>query len=288
MKGLFFLVTFSLYAAMTFSEPDTHSDSTLVTGNSLISKPVFKTPSHKYSRSGKFVIETGLNWAWYSQSDIRFKGLGYDFTLKDVQADDVPFKGSLQYNFHLGYHINDKYSIFFGLDHMKYVLELPQEVKISGFINASVSSPAILTGKYEGVYKNEIITVSPDFLTLEYTDGFNYLKFGVQRQDDLWVSPKGKLVLTLATGLAGGIIAPRADVRLFTVGDNNKLNVAGWAASANAGLKLYFNKCLYLQGSLEGGYSNLYKVYTTGRNDFDKASHRLDFFQNYWLVGVEF
>ena len=53
-------------------------------------------------------------------------------------------------------------------------------------------------------------------------------------------------------------------------------------------LKLYFNKCLYLQGSLEGGYSNLHKVYTAGRNDFDKASYRLNFFQNYWLVGVEF
>ena len=191
MKGLLFLVTFSLYAAMIFAEPDTHSVSTLATCNSQIIKSVFKTPSRKYFRSGKFVIETGLNWAWYFQSNIRFKGPGYDFTLKDVQADDKPFKGSLQYNFHLGYHINDKYSIFFGLDQMKYVFEVPQEVKISGFINASVSSPAILTGKYEGVYNNETITVSPDFLTLEYTDGFDYLKFGVQPQDDLWVSPKG-------------------------------------------------------------------------------------------------
>ena len=288
MKGLFFLVTFSLYAAMTFAEPDTYSDSTLVTDNSLISKPVFKTPSRKYSRSGKFVIETGLNWTWYSQSDIRFKGPGYDFTLKDVAAHDQPNKTSLQYNVHIGYHINDIYCIFLGLDHMKYVMNVPQELKISGFINPSVSNPAIPTGQYAGVYNDETITVNPDFLTLEYTDGFNYFKLGLQRHDDLWVSAKGKSVLTLATGLAGGIIAPRADVRLFTVGDNNKLNLAGWAASANAGLKFYINKCLYLQGSMEGGYSNLYKVFTTGRNDFDKASHRLDFFQNYWLVGVEF
>jgi hypothetical protein len=288
MKGLFLFVTFSLCAAISYAQPDSYSDSTLEPGNSQISNPIFKTPARKYSRSGKFYVETGFNWSWYSKSDILFRGTGYDFTLKDVQADDEPVKGSLQYNFHLGYHISDKYSVFLGLDHMKYVIEVPQEVKINGFINPSVSTPAIPTGQYAGVYNDETITVNPDFLTLEYTDGFNYLKLGVQRQDDIWVSPKGTSVLTLATGLAGGVIAPRADVRLFTVGDNNKLNVAGWAASANAGLKFYCNRWLYLQGSMEAGYSKLYKVYTTGRNNVDKASHHLGFYQYYGLVGVEF
>ncbi|MEO8794368.1 MAG: hypothetical protein ABI390_02820 [Daejeonella sp.] len=240
------------------------------------------------SGRSKFYIQSGFNWERYSKSDIRFEGPGYDFTLRDVVAHNQPSKGSLQYNIHFGYKLNDKYSILLGWDHMKYVVDIPQQVRINGYIESTVSDPAIPTGQYEGVYNEELITLNPDFLTLEYTDGFNYIKLGGERQQPLLSFGKGNSKLGLTTGLAAGVIMPRADVKLFNVGDNNKLNIAGWAASANAGLKLNITKSLYLQGSLEGGYAKMFHVYTTGRNDVDKASQQLTFLQNYWLIGVEF
>ena len=247
-----------------------------------------KSSKNNDSNSNKFFVQLGINCAAYSKSDIKFQGSGYNFTLKDVKGNDQPAKGSLQYNIHLGYYLNNTYSIYLGLDHMKYVMDVPQQVKISGFIESSVSKPGISTGQYEGVYNDETITVNPDLLTLEYTDGFNYAKLGVSRQDNLLASRKGKSTLKLTTGLAGGLIIPRSDVRLFTVGKNNKMNIAGWATSVNAGLKFYLNESLYLQGSVEAGYSNLFKVHTTGRNNVDKAGHKLYFLQNYWLIGFQF
>ncbi len=285
MKLKFFFILSSLILAFFNIALAKYSDSTFLenfySGNPASLKPQISNPS-------KFYIQSGFNWESYSKSDIRFEGPGYDFTLRDVEAHNQPSKGSLQYNIHIGYKLNDKYSILFGWDHMKYVVDIPQQVRINGYIESNVSDPAIPTGQYEGVYNEDLITVNPDFVTLEYTDGFNYIKLGGQRHQPILSFGKGYSKLGLTTGLAAGVIMPRADVKLFTVGENNRLNVAGWAASANAGLKFNITRSIYLQGNLEGGYSKMFHVYTTGRNNLDRASQHLTFLQNYWLIGVEF
>ena len=246
----------------------------------------FNKSSRSYSQKGKFFLNLGFNWSTYGKSDINFDGPGYDFTLEDVVGHDQPYKPSLQYNIHVGYFLSDRYSISVGYDHMKYVLEVPQQVSISGVISPEISNPAIPTGGYAGSYDHQQITIAPDLLTLEYTDGFNYVSTHVQRYDDIWVADNRKTSLSLETGVGLGAIIPRADVKLFKVGMNNKLNIAGWAASAKAGLMFNFNKHLYFSASLEAGHANMYKVYTTGRNDLDKASQKLNFLQNLYLIGV--
>ena len=47
---------------------------------------------NKLTNKGKFFVYWGWNWASYSDSDIRFKGSDYDFTLSDVTAQDTPSK----------------------------------------------------------------------------------------------------------------------------------------------------------------------------------------------------
>lgn len=85
------------------------------------------------SNKGKFYISWGGNRETFSQSDIRFKGENYDFTIKNASARDKPKGWHIDYinptritipqtNFKLGYFINDHYSISLGEDHMKYVL----------------------------------------------------------------------------------------------------------------------------------------------------------------------
>ena len=296
MKNLILLVV-SLVATTVFAQTpaSTSADSTL-----NLPKSIFKNVNPRnYSNKGKFYFHWGYNSSSYAKSDLRLYGKGYDFTLKDVVAQDRPTPLSStyidisrfsipQFNFHFGYFIKDNYSISLGWDHMKYVLDVPQTVKISGTIDATISEPAISTGSKAGVYTNQDITLTPDFLTFEHTDGYNYASVEVERYDDAWRAKKGKMYLAMETGLGAGLIIPRSDVRLFGVGQNNYWNLAGWGISAKAGAKLFFNKHLFFQGSLKTGWTNLSNIRTTGRNGIDKAQQKISYLENYWVLGYIF
>ena len=260
----------------------------LLSQKDTIARSWFNNNRRSYSRKGDFLIHAGFNWTGYGRSDINFDGPGYDFTLEDVRAKDEPYKMPLQYNIQAGYFLTDKYSIALGFDHMKYIVKVPQQLTISGVIEPQVSDPPIQTGQFAGEFDNQEFTVTPDLLMLEYSDGFNYVNTRVQRYDDIWVADNGLNSLALETALGAGVIIPRADIKLFGVGMNNKFNTAGWVASLRAGLMFNFNEKLYLIGSLEAGYANMDKIYTTGRNDIDKASQKLNFLQNTYVIGFRF
>lgn len=255
----------------------------------------------KLQKKGQFYFYWGYNRAWFAKSDINFTGPGYNFTLHDVVAKDRPSSLSWQYlnitefsvpqyNYRLGYFISDKYSISVGWDHMKYVMQVPQTVNITGYIGEEISSPGIPTtkpsGNYAGDYHNEPITITPDFLTFEHTDGLNYISVAGERYDQLWQSKKHpKLGLTVVTGLGAGFVLPRSDVRLFETGENNHFNVAGWGVSASAGIKLNILKWLYFQSDLKAGYLDMNAIHTTGRNKIDGANQHIKFLENYWVLG---
>ncbi|MDB4107627.1 hypothetical protein N9595_04100 [Bacteroidia bacterium] len=94
------------------------------------------------------------------------KGENYDFTLRDVVAKDKPAEFDintyfnpenvtiLQYNFRIGYYFRDKYHISLGVDHMKYVVQPNQVVKIDGEIN----DPG---NRFNGTYTNEDLKIVP-------------------------------------------------------------------------------------------------------------------------------
>src|SRR3972149_6826243 len=78
-----------------------------------------------FKRKGKFFFYWGYNWSAYTKSDIHFWGNGYDFSIKGVRAKDDPttsFKTYIgpttfsvpQYNYRLGYFLNDKTFISIG------------------------------------------------------------------------------------------------------------------------------------------------------------------------------
>ena len=72
-----------------------------------------------YSRKGEYYFFWGYNRSDYLKSDITFRGTGYDFTLHDVVANDLPIAFSAeeylditrlsipQYNFRYGYFFNN-------------------------------------------------------------------------------------------------------------------------------------------------------------------------------------
>lgn len=272
----------------------------LTTSESKVGNSLFRLKNKRdFSRKGDFTATWGYNFSWYGKSDIRFQGPNYDFTLKSVVAHDRqskfgrdyfnPARISIpQYNLRFGYYISDKYSISLGWDHMKYVVDIPQQVQVYGVIGETISNPGISTGNKAGTYNGETIDLNADMLKYEHTDGFNYLSTELQRDDDIWVSKSRKRSLTMETGAGLGMFIPRSDVRLFGEGANHYWNVAGYGFSVKGGLKYFITRGLFLQNSTKFGYSNLTQVRTTGRNDLDKASQKIGYIENYTVLGYHF
>lgn len=264
-----------------------------------VAKSIFKPKNTRtLSNKGKIFLHWGYNFSSYSKSDINFKGPGYDFTLLDVKAADRPTKLSTdyinpgrftipQFNFHFGYFFKDNYSVSLGWDHMKYVVDIPQTVKIKGFINPEISNPGISTGDWAGNYNGEEVKLVDSVLTFEHTDGYNFAAIGIERYDDIWVSHSGKQSLNTEVGLEAGLLVPRSDVRLFGVGANHYWNVAGYGLAAKVGLQYHILKWLYVQGSFKTGYTDLKNIPTTGRKGIDKASQSIWFFENFWTLGFK-
>ncbi|HFA50314.1 MAG TPA: hypothetical protein ENJ95_14980 [Bacteroidetes bacterium] len=207
----------------------------------------------------------GWNRGYFTDSDIHFSGNGYDFTLKGVVAKDRqsefsfatyfgPTKFTIpQVNYGIGYYLKNNCILTLGLDHMKYVVQRPQEVTISGNIDGS-NLP------YRGTYKGEHITLKDNLLKLEHTNGLNYLSAGIMRTDNLFKNIKtlkNKLELNLMEGIGAGALIPKTDVTLLSQPRNDQYHLSGFGLSANVGLQIVSFKHFFIRGELKTGYINL-------------------------------
>ena len=233
----------------------------------------------------------GYNRAQYSVSSIHFTGTNYDFILHDLVAKDKPEALNSdnylnpknvwvpQYNYRLGWFLNDKWSFSIGLDHMKYVMVHNQTVQINGYISKDRSPVYATTGETGEV------TVTPDFLTYEHTDGLNLLALDGDHYDRMLTSTNGKQALYLVEGLFTGPVIPRSDVRLFGVGINNKFHLAGYGAGAQLGFFAVFWDRMFLRANVRAGYIDLPSVLTTGESS-DRASQHFWFVEENAMLGV--
>ncbi|GGH02828.1 membrane protein [Polaribacter pacificus] len=247
-------------------------------------------PSHK----GKFYFFWGWNRGSFSNSDIRFNGANYDFTLYDVKAKDrmTPFSFNdyfnltritiPQTNFKLGYFLNDNYTISIGVDHMKYVMTNGQSVAIDGRINAGTP--------YDKVYANENILLDEDFLTFEHTDGLNYVNVEFKRFDDISAligMHSERFQLNLTEGVGAGFLFPKTNTTLFGQERYDEFHVSGWGISAAAGINFTFFKHFFVQTDFKYGYINMPNIRTT-KNTADSASQHFTFFEKTLVFGGRF
>ena len=255
--------------------------------------------SQQTNKKGSYYLTWGYNRSAYANSDIRFVGPGYDFTLLDAKASDAPtslseFKtyvdpGLLsipQFNFHAGYFIKDNLSISIGWDHMKYVVNDGQTVKVNGYINAQTSSPAITVDPaYVGTFNQSPLVLDPvKFVHLEHTDGYNYASIELEHYNSLFQSPKGRFAIDWMKGVGIGALVPRSDVHVFGVGQNNFWNLAGGGASLKTGLKFNLSKLLFLETTVKTGATKLIDIHTTGRS-VDHAEQSIFFAEFYGSLG---
>jgi hypothetical protein len=247
----------------------------------------------KVSNKGKMFFYWGWNRADYSNSDITFTGNNYDFTLLDVTAKDritpftfdyfQPLKITLpQTNVRVGYFLSDHYTISIGVDHMKYVMKSYQTVKINGVINANTP--------FDGIYNNDDILLSHDFLQFEHTDGLNYINIELKRFDEI-----GHLIgmnskdfqLNITEGFGAGFLLPRTNAKLFNQERWDEFHVSGWGVSAGLGLNLTFFKYFFLQSDLKVGFIKMPNIRTTV-DVANKASQSFTFFERTIVFGAKF
>lgn len=248
-----------------------------------LAQEITTTPlKYTASNKGKFYIYWGGNRGYFTNSDIRFQGADYDFTLEDVKADDKPKGWHLDYvnparmtipqtNFRLGYFITDKYNLSFGVDHMKYVMRQDQTVNIKGHYPNQ--------GGFGEQLPNNQVLLTEDFLTFEHTDGLNYVNVELNRVDDIsklfGITDTDKIQINVTEGAGFGVVFPKTNTKLLGKERYDEFHVSGLGASLKAGLNVTFLKHFFVQAELKGGYINMYDVRTTADKK-DKASH--DFF----------
>jgi hypothetical protein len=242
----------------------------------------------KTHQKGKLYAYWGWNRGWYTHSDISFHGADYDFALSKVVAKDRQTTFSLnsylnptlitipQYNFRVGYFIQDHYDISFGVDHMKYVVQADQSVGISGYISGSGTI-------YEGNYENDEIVIEEGFLEFEHTDGLNYLNVEVRRSDNIFDFNKVKINLT--EGFGAGALMPKTNATLLNNERHDEFHLAGWGMAAVVALNMTFFEVFFIQSELKGGYISMPDIRTT-MNTVDRASQHFFFSQLNIVFGV--
>ena len=243
------------------------------------------------NRKGSFYVNWGYNRSWYSNSDIHFKGEGYDFTLLNAPATDNPEKFDAniylhpiyftvpQFNFRMGYFINDKYSLSLGWDHMKYFLKENIYVNISGYLEEEAHD------YYHFNLNNEPFYLARNFMEYEHSDGFNYVRLNLDRYDNIWT--KGKFDIIWTSGIGWGSALTWSDFSWGSKRYRNKPHHAGFNLSINAGPQFEFNNRFYLNSTFMAGQSWLYDVQIRYGRD-DKATQNFQFFQYYIVAGYRF
>lgn len=264
----------------------------------LLLVPVFLMFAPANAQDGAHLRHTffaywGYNRAWYSWSDIHFNGPDHDFSLRHVRAKDrpVPFGTDYfdpkniwipQYNYRVGWFVQDRWSLSIGLDHMKYVVVQGQRVRMDGSVDSGRS--AVYSA---GEGDSREVELTPDLLTYEHTDGLNLLSIDVDHYDHVWTSRNGRNHLRFYEGLHTGPVIPRTDVHLFGVGINNRFNIAGFGIGAQVGAHFTFLDHFFVRNTLKAGWIDLPNVLTTGNAD-DHAGQHFWFVQHAVVVGGQF
>jgi len=254
----------------------------------------------KFKNKGKFYAHWGWNRAAYSSSDITFKGDNYNFTLKDVVAKDKQNTFSVdkflnpgnitipQTNYGIGYFFHENYSVYVGVDHMKYVTVQDQFLTIDGFIDDSFGVVAV--DGSTSTFENDGIQQTEDFLQFEHTDGLNYIHVAINRFDDISSNfgiHSDNFVINLTEGIGAGILLPKTNATLLSKDRHDDFHVSGYGVHALFGLNIVIYKYFFIQTDVRAGYIDMNDIRTTNSSS-DSASQDFTFLQGTLLVGGRF
>lgn len=241
------------------------------------------------NHADKWFILWGYNRSEYQDSDITFTGSSggttgkdYNFTLYNVKASDRQSQVELQfltpwgmtvpqYNFRLGYYLDETHRAYFGVDHMKYVMVANQVVNKTGTDwNGDAGSTK---------------AIDPTYLQYEHTDGLNYVNFGYEMLYPFWNGNSYKI--SFMHGPDIGFVLPKTNVTINNVNHHDDFNVAGYGASYKVGFVVDLGENWFGQLEFKKGLLNMPWIRTTSSPE-DSASQKIEFWQYGWAFGYVF
>lgn len=234
---------------------------------------------HKISRKGDLWMGWGWNRAAYTKSDIHFSGAGYDFTLHDVVANDkqTPFDAETyfgfstitipQTNLRAGYFIKNNLAVTFGYDHMKYVMSNNQTVRFTGHIDDP---------QYASYVQSDgNIYLAPSFLTLEHTDGLNYINAEVELHNGVYKKNWFECNAFIGGGFGG--LLPKSNVKLMGYPRSDEFHLAGYGAHMKAGFEVLLSRFFFIRMEGKAGYINMPEIVTRPESAEDRAKQQFGY-----------
>jgi len=242
-------------------------------------------------KKGQFAISWGWNRAAYTHSNISFAGADYNFKLYDVVAHDRPtLPVTLKYlkptdltipqtNFRLSYFIKNNLAISLGDDHMKYVMDQDQVVRMNGTITQD--------GPYKGVY-DENMKMTEDFLTFEHTDGLNYINLEIEKYYTWYHSKSNYLIIAGMVGGGAGVLLPKTNVKLLGYERNDRFHVSGFGISGKIGVQTTFFKHILLKAENKYGFIDMPDIILHKKGISGRAKQDFFFVEGYFTLGATF
>ncbi len=256
---------------------------------------VFAAKNDSLNYKHRWFVYWGYNREFFSNSNINLKGTGYDLNFYQVKARDKPYPFNLknyvdpnsitvaQYDYRVGYCLNEKIGFSFGLDHMKYILDNSQFARVSGYMNADpkFSNPTAQTFDY-----SKPIELTKDFLYLTHTNGLNLLSADMDYRSKLFQNHFIKINLNSGIGVAG--MVTRTQVRLEGYGHDNYFHLCGYAASTYQGLEFVFGKYFFIRPQIRLGWINLPAFLINSKDMPDRGKENFAFVEAMVVAGSYF
>ena len=230
---------------------------------------------------GGFYFYWGYNRSTYTKSDLHVQGNGYDFTIKDMTASDNPKKLSKdylaikkitipQFNLRLGYFFKDNWAITLGYDHLKYLMDHPQDVTLNGHVDPGVSD------LWSGNYNNQLVPTDYDEIHYENSDGLNYIRFELGSYFNLLsVGKNNWFRIRAQTAISAGMILSYNDFNFGGQFDRRTISLSGYGLSVHPGIRFEFFNHLFIQTNASAGFIHQVKVHTRPRQ---KGSYAKQYF----------
>ncbi|HLV42100.1 MAG TPA: hypothetical protein VKY37_07465 [Brumimicrobium sp.] len=240
---------------------------------------------------GGFYFYWGYNRSTYTKSDLHLVGEGYDFTMKKMTASDNPEKLGMdylnikkitipQFNLRLGYFFKDKWALTLGYDHMKYLMDHPQQFALDGYVEPGVSE------LWSGNYDNQLVTSDYDHIHYENSDGLNYIRVELARYFDLLaVGQNNWFRVRAQAAVAAGAILSYNDLNFNGQFDRRTISVSGYGISLHPGVRLEFFNHIFLQTNFSAGFMHQTKVRTRPEHKGSYGKQRFGYIASDLVLG---
>ena len=191
----------------------------------------------------RFYFSWGYNKEWYAKNNIRISqpSLGNDYMFVKATGIDKPGWDSRllhkdltipQYNYRLGYRINEKWGFELNFDHTKY--QIPDQT-------------LHIRGTYQGRSVDSTFARTRDNLTYQLNNGANFFLFNAVRRVNILGSDSSRIRLQLLLKGGIGFVYPHVENHIMGQDNNLGFQFGGLDAGAEAGLQVTFFKLIYIE-----------------------------------------